>query len=261
MRYGMCMQIDSPERVEVVKNAGFDYIECGFCKLSRAEDEVFEMFKAALVKNDIKCEAANGFLPKDIPLIGDEYDEKKTVDYIEKGMKRGAEIGLKTVVFGSSGARKVPEGVSYAEGFRQLGEVLKNVISPLAKKYGITIVMEPLRKDECNIINTIKEGTMLAVLSGADNVHCLADIYHMIGEGDTLDDVKQLKGSLKHSHISNPVSKKGLKRDFPADVSEYDYKGFIEAMEFAGCNTCSVEAQCVDFDSETMAAGKVLKSL
>lgn len=261
MRYGMCMQIDSPERVKTIKEAGFDYVECGFCKLSRADDSVFDAFKKALEENNIKCEAANGFFPKDIPLIGSEYDEKKTVEYMENGMKRGAQIGLKTIVFGSSGARKVPDGISYAEGFRQLGNVLHNVISPTAKKYGITIVIEPLRKDECNIINTVKEGTMLSVLSDTDNIFCLADIYHMAGEGDTFDDIRQLKGSIKHSHISNPVSKKNLKRDFPEDMNEYDYRGFIDALEYAGCDTCSVEAQCIDFESETMKAGKLLKKL
>lgn len=261
MRYGVCMQIDALEKIKIIKKAGFDYIECGFCKLSRADDEVFEAFKAELEKNDIKCESANGFLPKDIPLIGDEYDEAKTAAYIEKGFQRGVQVGLKTVVFGSSGARKVPDGVSYAEGFRQLGEVIRNVISPLAEKYGITIVMEPLRKDECNIINTIKEGTMLAVLSGCDNVFCLADIYHMIGEGDTYDDVRQLKGSLKHAHINNPYSKRDLKREFPLNADEFDYKGFVDALEYAGCHTCSIEGGYIDFESEAMLAGKVLKSL
>ena len=261
MRYGMCMQIDAPERVKIIKDAGFDYVECGFCKLSRADDETFEAFRKALNGNNILCEAANGFFPKDIPLVGDEFDEKKTAEYMERGMKRGAEIGLKTVVFGSSGARAVPENISYAEGFRQLGRVLHDVISPMAKKYGITIVMEPLRKDECNIINTVKEGTMLAVMSDTDNVFCLADIYHMIGEGDTFEDIRQLKGSIRHSHISNPYSKKDLKRDFPADMTEFDYAGFIEALEFAGCETCSVEAQCIDFQSETVAAGKLLRQI
>ena len=259
MRYGVCTGIEYPERVKIIKDAGFDYIECGFCSLSRKEDSVFEEFKKALEENGIKCEAANGFLPKDLPIING--DLKKIAEYIENGMKRGAQIGLKTIVFGSSGARKVPEGVSYAEGFRQIGEFLKNVVSPLAEKYGITVVTEPLRKDECNIINTVKEGVMLAVLSGKENIGGLADIYHMIGEGDTFEDVKQLKGSINHTHICNPYTKKNLKRDFPMNMEEFDYQGYVDALKFAGCERCSVEAQCVNFDEEALAAGKLLKSL
>ena len=261
MRYGTCLGLSEFENIKIAKEAGFDYIECGFCALSRESDEAFGKYKAALEENGLKCEAANGFLPKDLPIIGKDYDPEKIAAYIEKGMQRGSQIGLKMIAFGSSGARKVPEDVSYAEGFRQLGEFLRNVVSPLAEKYGITIVIEPLRKNECNIINTVKEGTMLAVLADRDNIACLADLYHMVFEGDTYDDIRQLKGSILHGHISNPYSKQGLKRDFPTDAEEFDYQGFVEALEFAGCERCSIEAQCVDYPAEAVKAARLLKSL
>ena len=44
MRYGMCMGIDSPQNVKTAKDAGFDYMECGFSLLSRADEEMFEKF-------------------------------------------------------------------------------------------------------------------------------------------------------------------------------------------------------------------------
>lgn len=261
MRYGVCFGIDKVERVKIAADAGFDYIECGFCGLSRESDEVFESFKAALKENNIKCESANGFIPKDLPLIGEAYDKEKTAAYIENGMKRGAEIGLKTVVFGSGKARAVPENISYAEGFRQLGVFLSGVVSPLAKKYGITVVIEPLRTQECNIINTVKEGTMLAVLSEKDNIACLADIYHMMYAGESYDEIRQLKGSLKHAHISNPSFEDGGNRTYPADSGEYDYQGYVDALTYAGCERCSVEAGCDDFETEAPVAGRLLKAL
>ena len=42
MRYGMCMGIDSPQNVKIAKDAGFDYMECGFSLLSRADEEMFQ---------------------------------------------------------------------------------------------------------------------------------------------------------------------------------------------------------------------------
>lgn len=262
MRYGVCFGIEFPERVKIAKEAGFDYIEGGFCTLSRGSDEVFEAFKKALEENDIKCETANGFFPRDLVLVGDKFDKEAVTEYIENGMKRGVQIGLKKVAFGSSRARAVPEGISYAEGFAALGKVLTEVIAPICHKYGVTIVTEPLRKDECNIINTIKEGVMLGVLSGDEKISTLGDCYHMIGEGDTFDDVRQLKGCLQHCHISNPIpNEEGFKRKFPMSPDEWDYKGFIDAMTEAGVNTCSVEAQTNDFESDCIKAGKLLKSL
>ena len=246
MRYGMCMGIDSPQNVKTAKDAGFDYMECGFSLLSRADEEMFEKFKAALKKSDMKCEAANCFLPGDLPVINHDYRSKKYVDYIEKGMTRGKQIGLEVIVFGSSAARSVPEGTSFAEGFRQLGDFLKSVVSPLAEKYGMTVVIEPLRKNETNMINTVKEGTMLAVLSENDNNN---------------DDIRQLKGSIKHAHFSNPSSTNGLKRGFPKSFDEYDYQAFIDALKYAGCERCSVEAKCIDYSTEAFEAGNLIKQL
>lgn len=261
MRYGVCFGIEYPERVAIARKAGFDYIEGGFCTLSRGSDEVFEAFRKALEENDMKCEAANGFFPRDLGLLGENYDEAKVREYIENGMKRGAQIGLKKISFGSSRARAVPDNMSYADAFAQLGKVLREVIAPVCEKYFVTIVTEPLRKAECNIINTVKEGVMLSVLAGKESISSLADIYHMVEEGDTFDDVRQLKGSIKHGHISYPLQKGELRRSFPTSTDEYDYQGFVDALAFAGCDTCSVEAQTEDFEGDTMKAGKVLRAL
>ncbi len=256
MRYGMCMGIEALENIKIAKAAGYDYVECNFGQLSRREDEVFETFKATLQENDIKCEAANCFIPGDLAIIGNDYHSERFSSYIENGMRRGSEVGLKTVVFGSGGARKVPEGFSFAEAFRQLGDFLNSVVSPIAEKYGITVVIEPLRKKETNIIHTVKEGVMLAALSGKDNIAGLADLYHVDGAGDTNDDIRVLKGYIKHAHLANPTG-----RRFPKSLDEYDYQGFIDALSFAGCERCSVEASCDDYATEAFETASLLKQL
>lgn len=261
MRFGVCRGVEALEDIKTAAKAGFDYIETGFSGLSRCSEEEFEAFAAALKENDIKCEASNGFLPRDYKVVGEEFDEEKIAAYIEKGMERGAKVGLQVVVFGSGKARAVPDGMSFAEAYKQLVYFLGEVAAPIAARYGVTVVTEPLRKDESNIIHTIKEGVMLGAATGRENVGGLGDIYHMVGAGDTYDDVRELKGSLLHSHISNPNGNGVKNRTYPADAAEFDYKGFIDALEFAGCPRCSVEAGCDDFAREAPLAAKLLKSL
>ena len=259
MRYGMCMGIDNPQNVKITKDAGFDYMECGFSLLSRADEDMFNKYKSALESSNIKCEAANCFLPGDLPVIGHDYGSDKYIDFIENGMARGKKIGLEVIVFGSSAARNVPQGTSYSEGFRQLGDFLGSVVSPIAEKYGMAVVIEPLRKNETNIINTVKEGTMLSVLSGKDNIACLADLYHMVDDNN--DDIRQLKGSIRHAQFSKPYPSNGEKRGFPKSMEEYDYQAFIDALKFAGCERCSVEARCADFNKEVFESGELIKQL
>ncbi len=260
MRYGVCLGVDDIEGVELCANAGFDYVECGFFNLSTFDDEKFNAFKSALEKNNIKCESANGFIPYSLPLSGDEYNEKALVEYIENGMKRGAEIGMKTVVLGSGKARRIPDNLSYRECFEQLIKVLKNIISPIAEKYGITVVIEPLRMAECNIINTVKEGVLLAASTGKENISGLADIFHMVESGDTYDDIRQLKGSVEHAHISFP-SLEDHSRFYPKDINEFDYRGYIDALEYAGCKRCSIEAKIIDKKTDIFSSAKVIEQL
>lgn len=261
MRFGVCRGIDRTDDVTAAAKAGFDYIECGFSGLSREPDEVFEAFKSCLEQNDIKCEAANGFFPRDMKILAADFDTEAAAAYVEKGMERGSRVGLKTVVFGSGKAREVPEGMSAEEGYEKLGAFLRETVSPIAAKYGITVVIEPLRADESNIVNSVYDGAKLASAAACDNVYGLADVYHMLGCGDTNEDVIKLKGIIKHGHISCPESKNGQKRTYPADKNEFDYKGFVDALEKAGCPRCSIEAGCTDFAAEAPAALAVIKGL
>lgn len=262
MRYGVSFSLDLPQQVRMTKEAGFDYAECGFGSLSRADDKAFVAYRDALRENDIPCEAANCFIPGDLPIIGTDYARKEMRDYIENGMRRGAPLGLRTVAFGSGWSRSLPKGVPFNEGFRQLGAFLRDVVSPIAAAYGVTVAIEPLRKDECNIIHTLDEGVMLAALADRENISCLADVYHMWGAGDSFDDLRKLRGCIAHGHISNPETlDKEAKRTFPLDKKEFDYKGFVEALRDAGCERCSIEARVYDFPTEIQKAGAVLKSL
>ncbi len=261
MRYGVCIGLDNSEKIKIAAESGFDYIECGFGTLSKCSDEEFEHNKNVLNENNIQVEAANGFLPSELKVCGENADFDALAAYIERGMQRGAQVGLKIVVFGSGAARNLPDNLSYCNGFLQIARFLRDIAGPVAQKYGVRIVMEPLRKKECNIINTVKEGAMLAACSGRENVGVLADLYHMVQEGDTNEDIRDLKGSLWHAHISNPVKRANSNRIYPIGENEFDYKSFIEALKYAGCKRCSIEAACFDFEKEFPVSAQLLKNL
>lgn len=261
MKFGVCLGYDQLERIEIAAKCGFDYVEVGFAAMTEADNAAYDAFRAALARNSIPCETANGFLPGRLRLTGDNIDLGEVRAFVEKGMARAKELGIQVVVFGSGAARSLDEATPFREGFCQLVKFLQEVASPVAAKYGISIAIEPLRMAESNIINSVKEGVMLAAASGCENVGGLGDLYHMHDCGDTPDDVLALKGSLLHTHISNPVSPAPRTRWYPLDAGEYDYAGFIRAAIEAGCPRCSVEASCEDFAAEAPKALAVLRSL
>lgn len=261
MKYGICVGMDQLNRIQVAAQCGYDYIEANFTAMTQADEATFAAFKEALAENNIPCEAANCFLPGNIRLTGPEADLASARAHIEKGMKRADELGIRVIVFGSGGARKVPEGTPFREAFEQLIVFLREVAGPIAAQYGISIAVEPLCPQETNIINRVKEGAMLAAASGCENVGGLGDLFHMAIIGDDGAELRALKGCLMHTHIANPALNTPKQRWYPADPAEYDYADFIRAAEYAGSPRCSVEGTCSDFETEAPKALETLRAI
>ncbi len=261
MRFGVCCGIDNEENVKIAVESGFDYLECGFQMFANATEEQLALWEEREKKYNILCEAVNCFLPGNLPVTGDNVDYGAVTEFVARGMKNCARMGVKIVVFGSSGARSIPEGYSWAKAVEQMVYFLREIASVEAAKYGITVVTEPLCKRETNMINTIKEGVMLALLADRENISGLADIYHMVNSGDTNEDLELIKDSIVHAHISNPYGREGKNRVYPASADEIDYKSFIDILETGACQRISIEAACFDFSVDAPKAAKLLRNL
>ncbi len=107
--------------------------------------------------------------------------------------------------------------------------LLKNV-APIARRHGVTIVIEPLRQAECNLINSFAEGVQLARDVDDSAVRVLVDFYHMTEEQEPvqhlLDDGAAF---LRHVHFANPTG-----RVYPVSPEEADYRPFIQALKTIG---------------------------
>ncbi|MBQ6022439.1 MAG: sugar phosphate isomerase/epimerase [Clostridia bacterium] len=256
MKFGMCIGSDS-NKIAVCKKLGYDYVESAFEMLADPKnDEKYDAFQAELKNNGFSCLSVNCFIPSALKITGPDVDEQALKDYIERGMKRGAALGVKKVVFGSGGARKRPEGFSYETAVRQIFSFLTDIVSPIAEKYGILLVIEPLRSGDTNMIESLREGAVIAAAVNRPNIRLLVDLYHAYYSGDTNDHIRSMTTLLRHAHIAEPE-----KRVYPAPGDAYPYADFISALKAAGCDTCSVEARCSDFEKEAADAIRVLRAV
>lgn len=255
MKFGMCIGSDS-NKIAVCKKLGYDYVESAFEMLADPKnDEKYDAFQAELKNNGFSCLSVNCFIPSALKITGPDVDEQALKEYIERGMKRGAALGVKKVVFGSGGARKRPEGFSYETAVRQIFSFLTDIVSPIAEKYGILLVIEPLRSGDTNMIESLREGAVIAAAVNRPNIRLLVDLYHAYYSGDTNDHIRSMTTLLRHAHIAEPE-----KRVYPAPGDAYPYADFISALKAAGCDTCSVEARCSDFEKEAADAIRVLRA-
>jgi sugar phosphate isomerase/epimerase len=239
---GVCVD---PDRFEAAQAAGFDYVETNASRVAALSDEEFEKLAAQVARMKIPLAASMSFIPGAIKLTGPETDPAKQMSYVTGVLSRLKQLGVKIVVFGSGGARRVPEGFSRDDAFNQLVDFCRR-IAPIARENGITIVVEPLRKQETNIINTAREGLALVRAVDRPEIRLLVDYYHLSEEGESADVIAEAGPLLAHTHIANPAG-----RVFPLSPDESPYGGFFSNLCRIGyAGRLSIEASTKDFASE-----------
>jgi sugar phosphate isomerase/epimerase len=247
------------EYVERVKRLGFDYVELPLAEMSVLSNADFFKIKSLLNALELPCETCNNFFPKTMRLTGDSIDEDAITDYMERMLSRAGELGAEIVVFGSGAAKRVPNGFPKSLAFTQL-KALLDKMSVIALKTGITIVIEPSNRDDCNIINTFSEGVDLVSLAGRENIKVLIDYFHATLENDDVAIINQHKGYLQHIHFSCPRDDARGIRVPPSLNDGWDYSVFVSVIKESGYEKrITLEAYMTDFIRESNDALHFMK--
>lgn len=253
MKIGICTGVENMEKAIA---AGADFIEVGNMKLAALSDEEFEKVANLAAAHPGFAYCTNGLVPSDVRLTGPDVDYDKIREFSEMSFARLARLGVKILVFGSSKAKIVPEGFSFDEAWDQLVNVTR-IFSDVAAKHGQTVVIEPLRHEECNIINEVTDSVKLAQLTDRENVKAHVDFYHLMQNGEKLSDLAPCVPFLGHVHIASPV-----KRTAPTFDDGANYKAFFDVLRAGGYDgTVSYEGKGVSDPDELRTLVSFLKSL
>lgn len=260
MKLGACLGWGDFSKYEFAKQCGLDYGETDFTDIALASDEEFNEFCDNINKLQFPVLAANHFLPGHLKLVGKDVDEKALTEFLEKGLKRAGALGIKSVVFGSGAARSFKEDYTLEEANKDMEGFLQKIASPIASKYDVNIVIEPLSFQETSMIHTVKDGVDFAEKTGFNHVYGLADLFHVCNNNDDIDGIGDFVGKIKHAHIAEPETRIYPNKNADKSVNEI-YKRFISALEKAGCETLTIEARTDDFRKDVVEAIEVLDGL
>ncbi|MGI6298677.1 MAG: sugar phosphate isomerase/epimerase family protein [Saccharofermentanales bacterium] len=242
------------EYIKKIARAGFDYVELPLAQVTDLTEAEFELLQEQLKTSDITCPACNNFFPTDIRLTGPDVNDTQVDAYVAKALQRAAALGASRVVFGSGPAKNVPKGFPMAEGYRQVQRMLKR-IAPVALANKITIAIEPLRKQECNLINTFAEGCQLARDVDDANVKVLVDYYHLGTEREPASHIVDNAELLCHVHTARLAE-----RGFPTELDDELNLQFYQALKTVNYSGgISLEAFTSDFEREAPAALEFLR--
>ena len=263
MKFGCCVNMCGNEKdpgglrmLEDVKRAGYDYVELPLAECMQLDDKAFQTLLERLRSLDLPCEACNNFFPGNLRLTGENRDIEAIRTYLPAALKRAAQLGARTIVFGSAKAKYVPEGFPMDRAWAQVEDDVR-IIGEALDKVGLPLVIaiEPVCRRECNIVLTYAEGCDLAEKAKRPNVQCLVDYYHMTVENEPVEHLN--RGELRHVHISNPNG-----RVYPRRGDGAGYERFFEMLKSIGYDRCvSIEAYTDDFMADSIEALACLRSL
>jgi D-psicose/D-tagatose/L-ribulose 3-epimerase len=221
VRIGYCGPLKD---IDAVKAAGFDYMEVRTSEVAALSDADYENAAAKFKQVGLPVLAANLFIPTNIKVTGPNIDKDRQMEYVRLALDRVSRLGVRLVVFGSGGARQVPEGFSKQEAFQQLVDFGKR-IAPEARSRNITIAIEPLRRQESNIINNTTEALAWVNAVNDPNIQLMIDFYHFEVEKEDPSAILKVQDHLRHLHMANPNG-----RVMPMKWDEYNYDPFFAVL-------------------------------
>ena len=190
-------------------------------------DEKFRAQLSALKAASLPVPACRIFLPGSLPCVGPAVKQDALMTFTETVLRRGGEAGVQTLVFGSGGSRRIPDGFDPGQAREQLIGFLRLML-PIAGKHGVTVALEHLNRGETNMINRVSQALEIVQAVDHPNLKMLVDIYHMLREGETADEIVKAGCYIHHCHIAEPV-----KRAAPLTMKD-DFRPYFSALKKVG---------------------------
>jgi sugar phosphate isomerase/epimerase len=251
VQVGYCTPL---RNLDAAKAAGFDYVELSTTEIASLSDAEFDQAAARVRQVGLPVPATNLFLPAALKVTGPAIDRDQQMAHVKKAFDRLAKLGTQIVVFGSGGARQVPDGFPKDEAFQQLVDFGRRIAAE-ARARGITVTIEPLRRQETNIINSAGEGLRLVEAINDPNFQLMVDFYHLASEQEDPSIIPRANAHIRHLHMANPTG-----RVFPRKWEEFDYAPFFAALQKIGYDKrISVEASTQDFTTDAPLAIALLR--
>lgn len=247
MMFGVC---GDPGIASIAADAGYDFAEWTVESVlkPRESDDVFEAALAGAREAPLSYPVLNVFVPGDLKITGPDADLAKLRDFVTTAMRRAQAAGVEVIVFGSGGARRVPDGFDRSVAHGQL-VVFCSMAAPLAADHGVTIAVEPLNLSECNVLNTVAECGELVKEVSHPGVRLLVDAYHLMRDSDSYDDIVKYGDLLAHAHIATVPNR------FAPGAEPCDFGEFFTALGKAGYRgRVSIEAKLSEPQQEIPAA-------
>lgn len=233
----------------LLKATGYQYVESNVAYLMPDKsDAEFQEHLDEIKKVEARIISCTSFIPGSLPLVGPEARQDEALVWADSALRRAGMVNIPYIVFGSGKARNVPEGFDREEAVAQFISFCKQV-APLAQKYKVTVVIEPLNRAETNLVNSLEEGARIVEAVDHPNLQLLCDIYHMMREDEPATEIVKYGKYIRHCHIAEREE-----RTSPGTKGD-DFRPYFRALKEIGYKGCvSIEGRWKDLPQEIQPA-------
>ena len=212
---------------------GFDYIEPGAAEIAAMSEDDFREYAGSVLASPIRCDALNSFIRRpDLKVVGNEVAISELKNYLELCLARCRHLGASVVVWGSAGSRNVPQDFPRQRAWQQIGDFL-HMAGDIARRHDIIVAIEPLRRQESNILNTGREALEMVRTVKHPNVRMIIDYFHLREENEDPSILEDARREIVHLHFANPHG-----RLWPHDLEEDDHYGaffgYLKKTRYSG---------------------------
>ena len=270
--FGACRPVPD---VKLMKSVGYDFFEYGVAAMFVPEkgEEEWKRRRDEIMGAGLPLRSCNGFLPGKFRVTGKDADWAPILDYAETVCRRADEVGTKTIVFGSGGARNVPatyhaggkrewpEGFGPEEGRDQYAEFCGVLAKRIADRK-VTVVIEPLRPNETNIVHYVWQGMQIVREVNHPRLQQLADIFHMMMGREPAQSIVDAGCHLKHCHVASWKTRQFPGSDPAAVERLVPYFDALKQIGYTGGVSCECGwGEKADFAKNLETALKTMKGL
>lgn len=196
---GVCTGIEDLGKIE---RWGFDYLEPAAAAIAAMSTAEFEAARAKLLATRLRCRRFNSLI-RTMQVVGPEANLDAVSGYLDLALDRCRQLGAQVVVWGSASSRNIPAGRSREQTWEEITRFLRRA-GDIAQSHSVVIGIEPLRRQESNIINTGAEALRLVEEVKHPHVKMIIDYYHLRVENESPEILLQAREQIVHLHFANP---------------------------------------------------------
>jgi len=189
-------------------------------------EEHFQQNIVRIKKAQCKLFLCNVFFPSTMKIAGPDVDEKRVLGYAGTILLRAQKAGVPCIVFGSGGARRIPDGYDEAKAKADFVLLCKK-LAVLAEKYDVMIALESLQAAETNFLTSVRSAAEIVRAVDHSNFKLNADIFHMMRGNESPESIVEAADILVHCEIAEKE-----KRSFPG-IQGDDFKPYLRALRKA----------------------------